>query len=41
MKLDKAALDRAMPLYALTDRAWLGESTLVQAVEKALPEVMG
>lgn len=37
MKYDKAALDRAMTLYAVTDRSWLkaGE-TLPAAVEQAI-----
>ena len=34
MKCDK----RIMRLYAVTDRAWVGEKTLVEQIEDALKE---
>ena len=36
MKFDKEALREALLLYAVTDRAWLGELTLAQQVEASL-----
>ena len=36
MKFTKDDIRRGMTLYAVTDRSWLGERTLVQVVEQVL-----
>ena len=36
MKFTKDEIRSAMLLYAVTDRAWLGQATLAQQVEQAI-----